>query len=296
MNNLISQCIDNLEQKWNQNNESFPMNVDLILDGGAFGGSYTLGSLYYLQELVCRKKITLHRISGVSIGSIMGFLLIANRLDDGISLYRSFFYYFKENGSLSIFKKTLQKIILSLPKDFYLQCNSKLYISYFNCKTNKHVTQYQYKSNKDLCNSMLRSSFVPFIITGNLLLKNKYLDGMYPYIFQKQYNRKRIFIDLTPKIVNMLYIKHEIHNVERIMEGILDIHHLLFRNSKKQFCSFIDDWSVTYKTYMYVRIFASDLYVWLLHIYLKYFRTEYLIHFKSYFNYVLQHIIKYTLV
>jgi len=250
MNNLISQCIDNLEQKWNQNNELLPMNVDLILDGGAFGGSYTLGSLYYLQELVYRKKIALHRISGVSIGSIMGFLLIANRLHDGISLYRSFFYYFKENGSLSIFKKTLQKIISSLPKDFYLQCNSKLYISYFNCKTNKHVTQYQYKSNKDLCNSMLRSSFVPFIITGNLLLKNKYLDGMYPYIFQKQYNRKRIFIDLTPKIVNMLYIKHEIHNVERIMEGILDIHHLLFRNSKKQFCSFIDDWSVTYKTYI----------------------------------------------
>ena len=296
MNNLISQCIDNLEQKWNQNNELLPMNVDLILDGGAFGGSYTLGSLYYLQELVCRKKITLHRISGVSIGSIMGFLLIANRLHDGISLYRSFFYYFKENGSLSIFKKTLQKIISSLPKDFYLQCNSKLYISYFNCKINKHVTQHQYKSNKDLCNSILRSSFVPFIITGNLLLKNKYLDGMYPYIFPKLHHRKRIFIDLTPKIVNMLYIKHEIHNVERIMEGILDIHHLLFRNSKKQFCSFIDDWSVTYKSYMYVRVFASDLYAWLLHNYLQYFRTEYLIHFKSYFNYVLQHIIKYTMV
>ena len=71
MNKLISQCIDNLEQKWKQNNEALPMNIDLILDGGAFGGSYTLGSMYYLQELVVRNKIVINRISGVSIGSIM---------------------------------------------------------------------------------------------------------------------------------------------------------------------------------------------------------------------------------
>lgn len=296
MNKLISQCIDNLEQKWKQNNETLPMNIDLILDGGAFGGSYTLGSLYYLQELIVRNKIVINRISGVSIGSIMGFLLMANRLDDGIILYRSFFNYFKENGCLSIFKKTLRKIRSSLPKDFYLQCNYKLYISYFNCKTNKHVTQYHYKSNKDLCNTMLRSSFVPFLITGNLLLQNKYIDGLYPYNFPKQYNIKRIFIDLTPKIFKMLYIKNEIHNVERIMEGILDIHHLLFHNVKKQFCSFMDDWNICYKSYIYLRIFASDLYIWLIHIYLKYFRTEYLIHFKSYFNFILQHMVKYLLV
>jgi hypothetical protein len=296
MNNLISQCVDNLEQKWNQNNETLPMNIDLILDGGAFGGSYTLGSLYYLQELIVRNKIVLHRISGVSIGSIMGFLLMANRLDDGIHLYRSFFNYFKENGCLSIFKKTLRKITSSLPKDFYLQCNYKLYISYFDCKKNKHVTQYHYKSNKDLSNAMLRSSFVPFLITGNLLLKNKYLDGLYPYIFPKQYNIKRIFIDLTPKLFKMLYIKHEIHNVERIMEGILDIHHLLFHNIKKKFCSFVDDWNITYKSYIYVRTFISDFYVWLIHIYLKYFRNEFLIHFKRYFNFILQHIAKYVLV
>uniref|UniRef100_A0A6C0EI81 Uncharacterized protein n=1 Tax=viral metagenome TaxID=1070528 RepID=A0A6C0EI81_9ZZZZ len=80
------------------------------------------------------------------------------------------------------------------------------------------------------------------------------------------------------------------------MEGILDIHHLLFRNSKKLFCSFVEDWSLQYKGYIYVRVFVSDLYVWLLHIYLKYFRTEYLIYFKNYFNLILQHIIKYTLV
>ena len=67
MNNLISQCVDNLEQKWNQNNETLPMNIDLILDGGAFGGSYTLGSLYYLQELIVRNKIVLHRILDQSL-------------------------------------------------------------------------------------------------------------------------------------------------------------------------------------------------------------------------------------
>ena len=49
-------------------------NIDLVLDGGLFNGSYLVGALYFLKEMERRQYIKIDRISGCSIGSIVGFL------------------------------------------------------------------------------------------------------------------------------------------------------------------------------------------------------------------------------
>ena len=62
-NTYINTLIDNLNL-----NESKPLELDLVLDGGGFKGSYLLGSLLYLNELEKKNYIKINRIlTGVAI-------------------------------------------------------------------------------------------------------------------------------------------------------------------------------------------------------------------------------------
>ena len=273
MDKYMIQCIDNLSNKWKQDNITLPIHYDIVLDGGAFNGSYTLGVLLYLKELEKRDYSVIHRISGASIGSIMGVLFIANKLELGIDLYKHFFTYFKKTGSLRILKKYIHKIILNFGNEFYKKCNNKLFISYFDCKNNKQIIQSKFTNNQDLYKVIVKSTFVPFLINGKFLYKSKYIDGLYPYVFTPTTNRKRIFVDLTQNLFKMLYIKNEITNSERVIEGMLDLHYLLFNNNSKKYCSFIDDWNIIYRTYFKWRIIYTQLIIFLIHYYLKNYKN-----------------------
>ena len=74
----INTLIDNL------NREKIPKNIDLILDGGAFNGGYQLGIIIYLKELENMKILNIDKISGCSVGAIMGAMYVSNCLDKSI--------------------------------------------------------------------------------------------------------------------------------------------------------------------------------------------------------------------
>ena len=42
---------------------SEPIQMDLVLEGGAFNGSYLAGALYFLREMERRKYIKINRIT-----------------------------------------------------------------------------------------------------------------------------------------------------------------------------------------------------------------------------------------
>ena len=67
---FINALIDNI------NTNDIPKDIDLILDGGAFNGIYILGGLMYIKELERREKINIKRISGCSIGAVIGIFYI----------------------------------------------------------------------------------------------------------------------------------------------------------------------------------------------------------------------------
>ena len=68
-------------------NSTTPLRLDLVLDGGIFNGSYLVGAMYFLKEMEKRKYITVERISGSSIGSIVAFLYYIDALDMMPQLY-----------------------------------------------------------------------------------------------------------------------------------------------------------------------------------------------------------------
>ena len=90
----INSLIDNL------NKNSIPKNMDLILDGGAFNGGYQIGILLYLKELENLKLTNINKISGCSVGALLGTMYIGNCLDCGINYYKIILNYYRCNSDL----------------------------------------------------------------------------------------------------------------------------------------------------------------------------------------------------
>ena len=78
--NNIRNLIINLPKK------RHPLELDIVLEGGGFNGSFELGALYFLKELEAQKYTSVDRISGASIGSLLGLCYLTNNLD---FLYRT---------------------------------------------------------------------------------------------------------------------------------------------------------------------------------------------------------------
>ena len=231
MKQIIHNLIDNIK--------TIPCkaNIDLVLDGGAFNGSYMIGSLLYMKEMEKRNVIHIERISGCSIGSLLGLLYIGNLL----SIQEQFYKYIRNslaNGNLNSYSKVLQIIKEKMPNSFYKKCNNVLYITFYDITNGKQVVRNRYKNNNHLLQCVYCSSFLPFLMNGRLCYHNKYIDGLYPYVFQKSSNKSVLFIDLIQQnITKMLIIKNEVNNSERIMKGILETHNYFFACSPFSFVS-----------------------------------------------------------
>ena len=70
----------------NINKPSKPNNINIILDGGGFNGSYHHGVLIYFNQLEKKHYVKINKISGCSIGSVFGMLYLLDLL--GHEVYR----------------------------------------------------------------------------------------------------------------------------------------------------------------------------------------------------------------
>ena len=226
--------------------------IDLILDGGAFSGSYLLGGLIYLQCISHFVKIS--RISGTSVGSLFGLLFLSNLLCKyNGKFYRKFRKCFKKNGNLSILKECLYFIKQHISDDFYLTCNDIFYITYFNIITKKQVVRHTYYSNDDLLECVYSSCFLPMLIDGKISHQGKYIDGIIPYIFPENAEKKIIFMDLHSNYLRkMVNIKNETNNHFRIFSGIFETHHF-FMYGSSNLCFNIYNHRYYYKFIIYLR-------------------------------------------
>lgn len=255
----INKLIENLDENINYKN------INLIMDGGAFSGSYILGCLYYLKELEKIKKIEVNKVSGCSIGSILCVLYKLNQLNYCVDVYDNIRDYFREKGNLHILRNIVDEINKLMDKHFFEQCNNKIFISYYNIETNTYIIKKKYTSNEDLCESMFKSCYIPFICGSEFFYKGKYIDGLKPYHFKKG---KSLFINLcmnTKCINGMLNIKNEVNNTERIMCGILDIHSFFSKSKSTTMCYYLDNMTYIQKILYFLRLSFINIVVTLLH-------------------------------
>jgi len=279
INEYVIKLIENLPDDIKNVNE--PIKMDVVLDGGIFNGSYHVGALYFLKEMENRKYIKIERISGCSVGSIVGFLYFIDSLDLMPKLYDLINKEFRQTYNLNLIKELKKHLSERIPNDICEKVNGKLYITYNNIKKGTKPVKSVYKDVDDIINTIIKSSYIPYLIDGNVLYENKSIDGITPFIF-KEREKKVLYLDLfgSDKIVNLLNVKNEKTNYHRILSGLLDIHSFFIKQSNTPMCSYVNDWTYSNICFNHIKTLIERICIYLIHI-LLYVKTHISDEFKE---------------
>ena len=250
INEYVIKLIDNLPD--DLKSAKTPLRIDLVLDGGLFNGSYLVGAMYFLKEMEKRNYIIIERISSCSIGSVVAFLYYIDALDMMPQLYDIVNNEFKKYYKMPSIKDFKKNINHKIPEDICEKINGKLFICYNNVKKCVNNVKSQYKNVDEIMNTIIKSCYIPYLIDGDFLYEDKYLDGINPYFFNKEKDKKILFMNLYgyDKIFNLLNIKNENTNFHRILSGLLDIHSFFIKKTSTPMCSYVNEWNITDRCFL----------------------------------------------
>ena len=279
INEYVIKLIENLPDDIKNVNE--PIKMDLVLDGGIFNGSYHVGALYFLKEMEKRKYIKIERISGCSVGSIVGFLYFIDSLDLMPKLYDLINKEFRQTYNLKLITELKKHLSEHIPSDICERVNGRLYITYNNIKKGTKPVKSVYKDADDIINTIIKSSYIPYLIDGNILYENKSVDGITPFIF-KEREKKILYLDLfgSDKLGNLLNVKNEKSNYHRILSGLLDIHSFFIKKSNTPMCSYVNDWSYSNICFNHIKTIIERICIYLIHV-LIFIKTNISAQFKE---------------
>jgi len=262
VNKLIENLPDHIK------NSKTPIVIDLVLDGGFFNGSYLAGALFFLKEMEKRNYIKIDRISGCSIGSVAGLLYLNDWLDEIPKLYEISIDKFKTTHKLEIIKDIKKYLEPRITDNMYKKADKKLYINYNHVVKMKRYVKNKYKNNDDLFDTITKSCFAPYLVDGNPIYKNKYVDGISPYIFKKDEGKKILYLELfsRDKIGHMINIKNEKSNFHRVLSGLLDIHNFFIKGTNTSMCSYVNDWCYITNCRQQIKLFLEYILVYIIYI------------------------------
>ena len=112
---MLSQYIDNLIK--NIPKRKTPYELDVVLEGGVFNGSYELGILIFLKALEKKNYLKVNRLSGTSIGAVGAFKYLTDKLDTSMQNYERFRNHVRTHFNLNILKQIIDDDIAALTPD-----------------------------------------------------------------------------------------------------------------------------------------------------------------------------------
>jgi hypothetical protein len=272
-----------------------PTPIDIVLDGGAFAGSLHIGALYYLQKLHKRNIISIQRLSGVSVGSAIALLFKLNSLKMASHIYTIFQDCLRDNLTLDVAFQVIAFMKQLMDKkgvDFYKSLNNNLFISYCDLTTNQHVVISQFDSNFHVCDSVIKSMFIPFLFNGSLSYRNQFIDGFIPHFFHTEPSdktlgkihdkpfKKTLFLDLSKFPIQYVCTKYTYDYASTKHKAIDDIHTFFLRHKSTKLCSFVEDWDFLSHLRFKIRSFITFFIIWVFS-HLRYFSIQYGIFFQN---------------
>ncbi len=283
LDEIIINMVDNIHQDENQ-----ITHLDVILSGGAFNAIYLVGCLYFLNEMQNKNKIMIHKISSCSASSFVAFLYLTNHLElFQNQIYEIVVKSFKTNKKFIFTELILSNIFKLIESALYEKnnlsefdilklVNNKLYITYFDVKRCKRIVKKKYKSLHDIFETIKKSCYIPFLTMGEMLYRNRYMDGWQPYIFKtcifvennKTIEKKQLFIDLLgkDKIKDSVVLKDNKNSAHKIINGILDTYYFFYNKGRREtaMCSFFKSQSI----FSYIKFLSIYFFSYLLCIFL----------------------------
>ena len=270
MNETIEHCVNALvSSQVTPTPTSTPKQIDLVLEGGLFNGSYLIGILYYLKALERTNQLRVNKISGCSIGALFGLLYLLDKLHLGEELYKEItttknLQLLTEEGEL--YSRIFGGVAATTEanKQTLLLVQDRLFITHYNCRMVKKITTSTYDSLENVVETVIKSCYIPLIIDGNLTYKNKYIDGMTPHIFPatsagvpSTAPTDTLYIQLVSSSLSSwaqaISVKGEVTNYHRILQGIADVHLFFLRNGETptKHCSYVSQWMPQYHTFLW---------------------------------------------
>ena len=244
-----------------------PLEIDLVLDSGAFNGMYMYGALIYIKQLEKKGYIKVGRISGASVGSGAALFYLIDELDLMLKLSKIAKKSLIKHQNLNVLIKKTRSILEKKLKNVDLNTlNDRLFITYNDINTNKYILKNKYKTKDEVIDVICRSSYLPYLIDGNMTYNKKYADGVVPYFF-KNTNKSVLFINLNTlnRIKDILIIKNETTFYRRIMEGILETHNFMLTKKSNNLCCLINKCNLSDIINIRIRYIIRVLFVSLLH-------------------------------
>jgi hypothetical protein len=232
----IHQLLENIKS-------GVPKELDLVIDGGAFNGFYTLGALMYLKEMEKKNMCKIVRVSGCSVGSILGVLYLTDSLDLLVDRFKQIRKCIKQNRNISVVQEQMIHLLNDALKDKNIELlNNRLYINYYNLDEKKNIVIDTFTDVTFLVDTILKSSYLPLVIDGNITYKDGFIDGINPHIFKNR-TRKILFLKgITFNVGKTLSIYNERNAYSRVTEGIIYMHYF-FLEKKTTIASYIHKWS-----------------------------------------------------
>ena len=188
-------------------------------------------------------------------------------LDISEEFYNIIFNQLKTSHNLSI-NEVLNSVLKNrIPNDICDKVNNKLFITYYNIKKRRQKIKCTYKNKEDIINTIIKSSYIPFVMDGNATFEKKYIDGMNPYIFKITHDRKVLHLDLFGhnKIKHLINIKNENTNFHRILSGLLDIHNFFIKQTNTDMCSYVNDWSIIDRSRMFLKTVIEKIIIYFIY-------------------------------
>lgn len=248
-----------------------PQRLDLVLDGGAFNGSYMVGGLMFLKAMEENKHVKVEIISSCSIGSVCGLLYHLNEME----LFETFYEYvrdtFQRHKNLNMFDKCFSILRKKIPKNFCKKIKDRLIITYYNANTLEKVVKTRYKNIDELFETIRRSCHVPFMMGDQILHRDVYMDGLMPYVLQSVDDKKILHFDLYGRdiLTSLFTIKNEITNRHRILSGMLDVHLFFIKNTSTQMCSYINNPSTLFIINNYIKLLCEIIIIYAVYLYMR---------------------------
>lgn len=267
---MFSQQIINLIENLPKRTE--PYILDIVLEGGGFNGSYEIGVLYFIRELERKNYVKINRISGTSIGSVIGTLYLFDKLDSYLELYKEMREHWRENINISLYRTKLISLFSTFPIETFNKIKeNKMYITYHNIETNEQIVQSIYSSLDDWREAIYKSSYIPFITNDNGVYETNeqfFIDGGHPYIFHNRENKRNekilyVSINQPTNLMKILSSKRENNTYGRVLTGILSCYELFLSEKNNSMCSFVNEWGMFDYTGLRIKQLALTILVYL---------------------------------
>ena len=222
-----------------------PQELNIIFDSGAVNGLLGIGAALYLLHLEELNYIKVNKISGCSVGSLLSIWYICGCPDSMYSEIEALFNHYKTHKNFFLYEEIVSRVVQELfPQDADIErLNGILYINYYDTKQKKQCVISNFKDREHLIRCILRSSHVPFITNACHKLEDCYVDGIAPYIFSedKQKKCKNLFIQLIEftSPLKTMNIKGDENIYSRLIRGMVDTSEF-FINGSSSICSYVN--------------------------------------------------------